>query len=158
MIGLKRAVKRGVQSFAYGTTINLILGVIIICAVGKPGFVPVIPDYAKRFSSDTVAFAVQCILVGVTSMAFGGGSEILEIARWSLLKQSVIYFLVTAAVWMPVSIFCWGFGKYVSTFVSVTISYLIGYVISWTVRYRICKKNVAEINRKLEELNAGPEK
>lgn len=158
MIRWRSAVKKGVTSFVYATTINLILGVIIIGAVRKPGYVPVLPDYAKRFSSDTVAFAVQCMLVGVTSMAFGAGSEIMENAHWSLLKQSIIYFFVTAAVWMPVSMFCWGFGKYVSTFVSVTSSYLIGYVISWTVQYRLCKKNITEINRKLEELNADPEK
>lgn len=150
---MKTASIRGLQSFLYAVTINLVLEVIVTAVVNKPDFIPVLPDFAAYFSSPFLAFGVQCILVGLTSMAFGAGSVIMEFASWSLVKQSVIYFLVTATVWIPVSVFCWGLGKYKNTFYSITASYLIGYIISWSVQYKVCKKNISDINRKLEELN-----
>lgn len=150
---MKLAISRGLQSFSYAVTINVLIGVVIMLISGDAQTVPVVPDFADRFPSPTAAFGVQCLLIGLTSAAFAAGSGIMEIASWSLVKQSIVYFVVTAAVWMPVSVLCWGFGKYSVTFFSVTGSYLIGYIISWTVQYRICKRNIAEINEKLKELN-----
>ena len=157
MNGIKTALARGITGFAYGTTINLIIGVVLMYLVDKLDFIPVLPEFAARFPSGTVAFAIQCLLIGITSMAFGAGSVIFEIAHWSLIKQSVVYFIVTTAVWMPVAVVCWGLGKYRITFLSVSVSYLIGYIISWNVQYKICKKNISEINKKLQELNVDSE-
>lgn len=158
MSWIKSALYRGMQSFAYAVTINLVIGLIIAAAVNKPDFMPMIPEYAAHFSSPLIAFGTQCLLTGVTSMAFGAGSVIMEIASWSLVKQSIVYFVVTALVWMPVSVFCWGLGKYTGTFISVTASYLVGYIISWFVQYKMCKQNIMEINKRLEELNEASEK
>ena len=153
---MKVIVSRTMQGFSYAVAINVLIGVVLMMVSGNEDFVPVVPDFAKRFPSEAAAFGVQCLLIGLTSAAFSAGSAIMEIASWSLVKQSIVYFVVTAAVWMPVSVLCWGFGKYPVTFFSVTGSYLIGYIISWTVQYCICKRNIKEINERLKELNAGP--
>lgn len=149
----KIALQRGMKSFCYATVVNLIISILIVACVNKPDFYPLVPDYQAHFTSPLLAFGVQCLLVGLTSAAFGAGSIIMEFAHWSLVKQSIVYFLVTAAFWIPVSVFCWGLGKYKSTFFSVTASYLVGYIISWSVQYKVCKKNIEDINRRLEELN-----
>lgn len=158
MSWIKTACCRGMQGFAYAVTINLIIGMIIVAVVNKPDFMPMIPEYAAHFSSPLIAFGMQCLLTGVTSMAFGAGSVIMEIASWSLVKQSIVYFVATALVWIPVSIFCWGLGKYMGTFFSIGASYLVGYIISWFVQYKTCKQNIKEINKRLEELNEASEK
>lgn len=150
---MKSIISKGLQSLCYAVTINILIGVVLMLAFKNEDFVPVIPEFADRFPSKTMAFGVQCLLIGLTSAAFAAGSGIMEIASWSLVKQSIVYFVVTAAVWLPVSVLCWGFGKYPMTFFSVIGSYLIGYIISWTVQYRICKRNIEQINEKLKELN-----
>lgn len=150
---MKSTITKALQSFCYAVTINVLIGVVLMLVFKNDNFVPVVPDFAERFPSPTLAFGVQCLLIGLTSAAFAAGSGVMEIASWSLVKQSIIYFVVTAAVWIPVSVLCWGFGKYPVTFFSVTGSYLVGYIISWIVQYRICKRNIQQINEKLKELN-----
>ncbi|MDF2845451.1 MAG: hypothetical protein K0R00_3877 [Herbinix sp.] len=149
---VKRAFLRAFHGFMCGTVINVILALCIVAIVNKPDFAPLVPDYASHFESKIVALLLQCILIGLTSAIFGAGSVILEFERWSLLKQSVIYFILTAIVWVPVSIFCWRIDKYLPAFISFILSYTLTYIISWSIQLKICKKTVLEINQKLEEL------
>jgi len=150
---IKNALIRGINSFMYATTINVVIALIITAIVNEPGFLPLVPDYAAHFESGIVAMLLQIVLIGMTSAAFGAGSVILEIERWSLLKQSVIYFILTAVVWVPISIFCWRIDKYTTAFISTICSYTISYIITWIVQYNLCKKSVAKINQKLNEMN-----
>jgi len=149
---LKKAMIRGMNSFVYATTINVIICCIVMVLVNKPDFIPMLPEFSARFSSDIFALIVQLILIGITSASFGFWSIIMEFGRISLLVQSILYFILTAIVWVPVAIICWGLGKYVSTFISISLSYLIAYIISWTVQYRSCKESVKQINQKLKEM------
>lgn len=71
MSWIKSALCRGMQSFAYAVTINLVIGLIIAAVVNKPDFMPMKPEYAAHFSSPLIAFGTQCLLTGVTSMAYG---------------------------------------------------------------------------------------
>lgn len=149
---LKKGILRGINSFLYAIAINVILSVIIMATVNKPDFIPILPDFAARFSSETMALLVQWILIGISSAAFGFWSIIMEFERISLLLQSVLYFLLTAMVWIPVSILCWDLGKDIFSFITIVTSYLISYVITWIIQYRNCKDSINQINKKLEEL------
>lgn len=150
---IKNAFIRGINSFVYAISINVVLALIITAIINKPNFVPLISDYSARFESKVVAMLLQFFLIGLTSAAFGAGSVILDIKRWSLIKQSIIYFILTAVVWIPVSIFCWRIDKYTTAFVSVICSYTISYIIIWIIQYMSCKKSIAKINQKLNEMN-----
>lgn len=149
---LKKGILRGINSFLYAIAINVILSIIIMAAVNKPDFIPILPDFAARFSSGTMALLVQWILIGISSAAFGFWSIIMEFERISLLLQSVLYFILTAMVWIPVSILCWDLGKNSFSFITIVTSYLVSYVITWIIQYRNCKDSVNQINKKLEEL------
>lgn len=149
---LKKGILRGINSFLYAIAINVILSVIIMATVNKPDFIPILPDFAARFSSETMALLVQWILIGISSAAFGFWSIIMEFERISLLLQSVLYFILTAMVWIPVSILCWDLGKDIFSFITIVTSYLVSYVITWIIQYRNCKDSINQINKKLEEL------
>lgn len=150
---LKNAVIRGLNSFMYAIAINVLLALVITAIVNEPGFVPLVPDYAAHFESEIIALLLQFILIGLTSAAFGAGSVLLEIEHWSLLKQSIIYFIVTTIIWVPVSIFCWGIDKYSRAFISMICSYVVTYAVTWMIQFSICKKSVAKINQKLIQMN-----
>lgn len=151
---LKNALVRGLNGFAYAIAVNVILVLLIIMIVDEPDFVPLVPDYAAHFDSKMKALLLQIVLIGLTSAAFGVGSVILEIERWSLIKQSIIYFIITTLVWLPVSIFCWRIDKYTTAFISIILSYMISYAISWTIQYHMCKKSVQKINEKLLQMKS----
>lgn len=149
---LKRGLSRGINSFLYAIAINVILSIIIMAAVNKSDFIPILPDFAARFSSGTMALLVQWILIGFTSAAFGFWSIIMEYERISLLLQSILYFVLTAIVWIPVAIVCWDLGEDIFSFITIVTSYLLSYSITWIIQYRNCKDSINQINRKLEEL------
>lgn len=155
---LKNSLIRGINSFMYSIGIYMMIQMVVTLIIspinGGREFIPVMSEFAARFTNPHMAVYVQLFLVGLTSAVFGAGSIIMELERLSLLAQSVIYLLVTMAVWVPVGCVCWGLHKYPGTMISVGISYMIAYTISWGIQYRQCKRNIEEINQKLEQIRA----
>ena len=155
---LKNSLIRGLNSFMYSIGIYLLVQMVVTLIIGPMNggreFIPVMPEFAARFANPYVAVYMQLFLVGLTSVAFGAGSIIMDLERLSLLTQSILYLLVTMAVWVPVGCICWGLHKYPGTMLSVGISYIIAYIISWGIKYRQCKRNIREINLKLEQIRA----
>ncbi len=153
---LKRIFIRGINSFMYAIGIYVVIQTVVVAIVeaitGESGMIPVVPEFAAHFSNSYMAVYTQALLIGLTSAVFGAGSVILELERIGLLVQSVLYFVVTMAVWVPVGCICWGLHKYPTAMISVSLSYVISYSISWAVQYRQCRKNVEKINRKLSQL------
>lgn len=149
---LKNAFIRGINGFVYAVSIHVVVALVMMVIVDEPDFLPMVPEYAALFKSKAAALLLQILLIGITSAAFGVGSVILEMERWSLLKQSIIYYIFTAVFWVPVSIFCWRIDKYITACISMFCSYTASYVITWMIQYRLCKKSIAEINQKLSEM------
>ena len=145
---LKNALIKGINSFCYSIGIC----VATYAIVGIKGYIPLLPEYEARFSSQGTAMIVQLFLIGLMSAALAAGTAIFELERLSLVAQSIIYFIVSSAVWIPVGCFCWGLNKYVVTVVSMSISYLFSYVICWVISYKSNKKNIQQINERLVEL------
>lgn len=153
---LKKILIRGINSFMYAIGIYIVIQTVVLAIVGavtgENGMIPVLPEFAAHFSNIYMAVYVQALLIGLSSAVFGAGSVILELERISLVAQSILYFLVTMAVWIPVGCFCWGLHKYPMTMISVGLSYLLSYSISWVIQYRQCRQNVEQINEKLLQL------
>ena len=150
---IRNAIQRAITSFAGAIAINIIIGCILIAEVNKPDFLPVLPEFAARFSTPVMGMLIQWLLIGVTSAAFGFWSILFEKASWSMLLQSILYFVLTSIVWIPVAVVCWGLGTYVSSFISVILSYSISYIVVWVVQFRKCKLAVKQINQRLQELS-----
>lgn len=151
---LKKAFTRGLYSFVFGTTSGLLIGLMMSFIEGDEHVI--ISKYLNSFNAPIRAFAIQCILIGVVSMSFGGFTIFLEKEKWSILKQWIVYFILTTMVWIPVSIFCWGYDNLPTT-ISVSLSYLCGYAITAFIQYINCKKSVDEINERLKELKEKEE-
>lgn len=149
---IRSAVMRGVNSFVYAIGISTVIQLIVMVYVGRPEMIPVLPEFAAHFSNAFMALLVQNVLIGVISASFGIGSVIMELEHLSLVTQSILYFILTTAVWYPVGCLCFGLNKYPGTMVVMGISYTVSYIWSWMIQYRICKRNVEEINRKLQQI------
>lgn len=150
----KKIVSRMANSFAWSVAVSqmcmLIVTAVVVHTTGDSGTIPLVPDFAAHFSNPSYGLIVQSLLCGVIGLTFGGCSVIMEFERWSMVKQGVIHFLITASVWVPISGFCWGLFKYASAFCSTMISLMITYAIIWGMRIRQSRKEIAEINRELE--------
>lgn len=146
---IKTMFLRIINSFCYGIAVTLVIYFVIMMTTDH---IPLLPEYAMKFDNDVTALVVQLVLIGLMSASMAGGTVIMEIEKWSLLFQSILYFFFSSIIWILVASYCWGFGKYIQTAVSVTLSYLISYCISWMIQYKSCKKSIDEINQRLERL------
>lgn len=149
---LRKSLTGGVNSFMYSIGICTIIQAGILTIAGDEAMIPVLPEFAARFPNTFTAVYIQSILIGLTAAVFGGGAVIMELERLSLLVQSLLYFALTTAVWIPVGCLCFGLHKYPITMFSMGLSYLASYAISWFIQYRLCKENIEQINQKLSEM------
>lgn len=147
--------QRGIISFAFGVTVNIIIVLGVTLAIGDSEFFMVVPDFAAYFTSPLIALLVQALLTGFISAVFGACSVIYDIERWSFFKQGIVHFLLTAVFWAPIAAFMWGAAKYRQAFISIFCSFCFTYAVTWICQYQACKKNIRKINERLVELNEG---
>lgn len=148
--------KKLLVRFYHGFSITMIVDIIVHYIVAQIKGSTVTPAFAARFSCEASAILTQLALVGVIGMAFAGAAIVFEIERWSFLKQGIVHFLITAAVWIPIVCVCWtpinGKGL-----VFTILGWTLTYIITWTVPYFIWRKNVSEVNQKIRAYCARKE-
>lgn len=147
---LKNAVIRFYNGYACAVLITVMIQGTVMAVTGHT---PLLPEYAAGFDSEVAAYVVQLLLIGLISAVAAAGSVIMEIKKPGLVIQSILYFGVMAAVWVPVGCYLWGLNRYPVTFLSFTLSLLVTYGICWSVQHRICIRDVEEINKKLQAMN-----
>lgn len=101
----KELTKRIIDGFSYAVAINVVVALICILVFKIE---PLVPSYSAYFENKSMALLVQIILTGVISGTFAGGTVLFEQAKMGLLLQSLLYFLLTTAVCIPITGFCWG--------------------------------------------------
>lgn len=143
---MKKFVFRFINGFCYAVAITMIVQLAIMLLSDNMGM---IPEYVERFDNIIVAYVVQLLLIGFISGVASGGTGIMEWKRPGLVIQSVIYLLLMLSTWIPVACYLWGFHKYATSMVSGILSILVTYGICWGVQYKVCRRDVQEINERL---------
>lgn len=146
----KELTKRIIDGFSYAVAINVVVALICILVFKIE---PLVPSYSAYFENKSLALLVQIILTGVISGTFAGGTVLFEQAKLGLLLQSLLYFLLTTAVCIPITGFCWGLFVYKTSALIFLCNYSATYFICWTVAYRSSVKEVREINRRIAEIS-----
>lgn len=134
---------------AVSSFVSVLVLVIMELVIHRENFFPLVPAYTDHFESLSMALNVYHLLVGLIGAAFGGASVIFEIESWSFFKQGVIHFMLTTAVWLPISTFLWGLSMYPSAIVSIFISFAVTYGVTWWMNYQKCRESIQKINEKL---------
>ena len=146
----KELTKRIIDGFSYAAAINVVIALICILVFKEE---PLVPSYSAYFENKSMALLIQIILTGVISGTFAGGTILFEQAKLGLLLQSLLYFLLTTAVCIPITGFCWGLFVYKTSAIIFLCNYFATYFICWTVAYRSSVKEVREINRRIAEIS-----
>ena len=88
--------------------ISTVLAVMLIqICIAQNGGSTVTERFASHFAAKDAAVLTQLLLVGGIGAAFSGASVVYDLERWSFLRQGIVYFVITAAVWVPVLLICW---------------------------------------------------
>ena len=145
---MKKILIHFVNGFCYSVAITTVIEMIVMKMIGQ---VAMLPEFAEGFENDVVAFCVQLLLVGVMSGVTSAGTILFELKRPGLLWQSILFLLVMLAVWIPTACYLWGFHKYLTSMISSLASIIVTYGICWVVEYKLCIRDVKEINQALNQ-------
>lgn len=147
-------VKRIYQSFIYsaffGMLANLLIEIIVRLVSGNE-FAPLTPEYQAMFPSYSMALLVDMLLYGVIGATFSGMIFIYELDRLGFVLQSLIYYLVTGLVWIPIATFIWQLQKYPQALMCTIFGYLVTDIIMTIVAYQTTKRNIVQLNAVLEQ-------
>ncbi|MBR6257516.1 MAG: DUF3021 domain-containing protein [Lachnospiraceae bacterium] len=150
---LKETLKKGAISFAIsafcGLIINLIID-IVINAMGYTGFCSISPDFLSLFPTTAMAAYVNLLLYGVIGATFSMMTFVYDLEKIGFAVQSIIYFVVTAAVCILITTLLWQLHRYPAALISTLSGYAVTHIIMFTVSYRRLKNDINEINTQLE--------
>ena len=152
---MKEYLKRGLLSFFISAFAGLLVNLFIdsiVGANGVDGYISMSPDFRNLFPTPVIAAYVNIILYGLIGFTFSTMTFIYDVERISFLLQSIIYFLVTSAVCMAITVLLWQLHKYPGGFICTIAGYAATHVIMFVVEYRKLKSDISRINEISAEL------
>ncbi|MDD3428451.1 MAG: DUF3021 domain-containing protein [Oscillospiraceae bacterium] len=146
--------KQILQRGALGALIGIVLGDVITVGIslciGQGEYFPCVPAFVSAMGNQLNAVMMQMLLDAILGAAFGASSLIWEIDKWSIAKQTGVYFFITAMVMMPIAYFAnwmhhsfWGMVSYFAIFAGI-------FVVVWISQYLGWKRRVKKLNDKLK--------
>ena len=143
---MKHILIRFVNGFCYSVAITVVVQLLVMKFTGEA---VLLPEFAERYEDEVIAFGIQLLLVGVMSGVTSAGTILFELKRPGLLWQSILFLLVMLAAWIPTACYLWGFHKYLTSMLSSLASIIVTYGICWGIQYKLCRRDVQEINQRL---------
>lgn len=149
----KKSFARGAFSYCICVT-AVVFACLITALCGAP--MVCVPAFAERVGSELTATLLQPLLIGLIGFAFGAGSVLFEVERWSFLKQGAAHLAATAAVWVIVELVC--FSPITPPAVlSFALSAAGTYAITWGIQYFVWRAQVRRLNERIHEKNGEAE-
>ena len=143
------------EHLAVGFSITVAVALAIQIAIGQAsGQSAVTPEFAARFANEGVAALAQLGLIGLIGATFSCAALVRQIERWSYLRQGIVHFAITAAVWMPVARLCWRPRAAWGLWVQLG-GWAFTYAVIWLAQYLICRRRVAEANARIAGRREG---
>lgn len=149
----KKALLRGLLGVPLGMAMGYLITIVISLGWGQGRYVACMPELIALAGSEAGAVALQAVLCGVLGAAFAMCSVIWDMERWSLLKQSAVYFAVTALVMLPIAWVCgWmehsagGVAGYAGVFVGI-------FAAAWVAQYLMLRGKIRRLNRRVHGEN-----
>lgn len=153
----KKILLRGILGFPIGITIGYAITILVSLGWANGNYVPCVPELTGAVGSEIRAVALQALLCGLLGSGFAAGSVIWEIEKWSLTKQSGIYFLLISVIMLPVAWFSYWMEHSIGGFFSYFGIFLLIFAIIWVFQFTLGKRNVKKMNENLhhvkEDLN-----
>lgn len=148
----KKAIYRGLFGFPIGVFIGYTITIIISLFWGNGYYSPVVPSLVEQCGSEISAVILQFFLSGILGSACAASSVVWENDNWSILKQSVIHFLILSFTMLPIAYFMHWMEH---TFIGIAIYFgifIVIYVLIWAIQYNIWKRRIKQINDKIKKV------
>ena len=149
---MKEYLKRGAISFMISAFSGLMVNLIIDLCVngsGHKGFTSISPFFLEHFPSPVMAAYVNILLYGLIGFSFSFMTFVFDLERVGFIIQAVIYFVVTCAVFVGITIVLWQLQRRPEALISSLAGYAVTYVIMCVIMYKQLKRDMEEINKSI---------
>lgn len=140
---------RGALGIPVGIAIGNIISIVVSLIWAQGYYSPCEPELVHTMGNEINAVILQTVLCGLLGAAFGMSSMIWQIENWGVIKQTGIYFLITAAAMMPMAYFMYWMEHSIKGFLSYVAVFIIIFIVIWLAEYLIGRYLVAKMNSKL---------
>ena len=145
----KKIIKYCLIGSLVAIVISHLIAIIISLIIGDGNFYPTSLGFTKVCDTLPGAALLQFITMSFFGAACGGVSSIYRISKWSLLKRTVIHFIILTTTSLVTALLAGWIPFYVSSIIIYLAIFILIYVIMWLVIYFTTLKEVKELNNTL---------
>lgn len=154
----KKVLLRMVFGLFSGVLMSYLITIGISLVIGDGIYYPCVPSLAEQFHNEMTAVLIQMLLSALLGAGFAGCSVIWEMEKWSLLKQTGIYFAIVSVLMLTIAYTLHWMEHSVAGFVSYFAIFFGIFAIVWLVQFCAWKNKIAAINGKIRENRASDDK
>lgn len=146
---IKEVLKRLVLGSMFGIAISYLITIGISMCINDGNYYACVPALIEETGSMLSAVILQTILSAILGAGFAGSSIIWEIEKWSILKQTSIYFAIVTAFMMPIAYTLQWMKRSLSGVLSYFAVFVGIFVIVWLTQYFGWKSKIKKMNEQL---------
>ena len=147
---MKKIVSRVLYSFPIGISCSVGISLFLSLLFGEGKYYPFAASLVFFTGSEVKAMLMQTILSGILGSVFGGMSFIWEIERWSILKQTAVYFLSVSIPMMGISYLLYWMEHSLNGFLLYFLIFVMVFIVVWLLNFAIYWFKVRRINEELD--------
>ena len=146
---MKKIVSRVLYSFPIGISCSVGISLFLSLIFGEGKYYPFASPLVLFTGSEVKAMLMQTILSGILGSVFGGMSFIWEMERWSILKQTAVYFLSVSIPMMGISYLLYWMEHSLSGFLFYFLIFVMVFIVVWLFNLAGYWFKVRRMNRDL---------
>ena len=146
---MKKIVSRVLYSFPIGISCSVGISLLLSLIFGEGKYYPFASPLVLFTGSEVKAMLMQTILSGILGSVFGGMSFIWEMERWSILKQTAVYFLSVSIPMMGISYLLYWMEHSLSGFLLYFLIFVMVFIVVWLFNLAAYWFKVRRMNRDL---------
>lgn len=147
---MKKIVSRVLYSFPIGISCSVGISLFLSLLFGEGKYYPFAASLVFFTGSEVKAMLLQTMLSGILGSVFGGMSFIWEIERWSILKQTAVYFLSVSIPMMGISYLLYWMVHSLNGFLLYFLIFVMAFFVVWLFNFAIYWFKVRRINQELD--------
>ena len=147
---MKKIISRVLYSFPIGISCSVGISLFLSLLFGEGKYYPFAASLVFFTGSEVKAMLLQTMLSGILGSVFGGMSFIWEIERWSILKQTAVYFLSVSIPMMGISYLLYWMEHSLNGFLLYFLIFVMVFFVVWLFNFAIYWFKVRGINEELD--------
>ncbi|WP_180213474.1 DUF3021 domain-containing protein [Bombilactobacillus mellis] len=151
MKSIKKFISYTFRFSAEGTLYGLIVSLFYNFSNKSSAYYPSDPSFTTKFANPLSAMTVSVILWALMGLVFGFGSFVFAIRQWSLLKKTIVSFIIYYIGFTPLAFLAGWFTLNIVNFMIFTGLFILIYVTIWFIRSYQVIREIREINNKIKK-------